>query len=107
MARVLLVEDDPDQLVIRRMILENAGHQVESASTAAQALELSGRCNVAVVDLGLPDPKDGLRLIELLRDTMKVIVLSGAKNADAAGGTVHFLRKPCSSRKLLETIARL
>ena len=37
MATVLLVEDDPDQLDLRRELLEHAGHTVFPASSAAAA----------------------------------------------------------------------
>ena len=54
MARILVVEDDPDQLEMRRLILEQAGHQVVSAQTASEALQHLPGCQIVLMDLRLP-----------------------------------------------------
>ena len=66
MATVLLVEDDPDQLDLRRELLEHAGHTVFPAASAAVALA-HPPAQVAVVDLRVPTLADGLGLIETLQ----------------------------------------
>jgi hypothetical protein len=40
MARLLLVDDDPDQLEIRKLLLEHVGHEVLSASSARQGAQV-------------------------------------------------------------------
>ena len=107
MAKVLVVEDDLDQLAIRRELLEHAGHEIYTAQTAAEALTRLAECQLVLMDLHIPELEYGLELIRAARATQAhVIVFSGAR-AEIPDGVDEFLVKPCSSRKLLETIARL
>ncbi|MBZ5607926.1 MAG: response regulator [Acidobacteriia bacterium] len=105
MAKILVVEDDPDQLCIRRQILEQAGYEVAVAQTAAEALPQLPGCRVVVMDLRLPAPEDGMALIRAASSTARIIVLSGAE-PETPLPVDQFLRKPFSSKKLLETVAR-
>ncbi|HEV2690656.1 MAG TPA: response regulator, partial [Bryobacteraceae bacterium] len=105
MARVLIVEDDPGQLEMRKLILEQAGYEVLTAQSAAEALDRLPGCQVVLMDLQLPTPEEGLRLIEAAKGRARIIVLSGgAQDSDLP--VDEFLTKPCSSKKLLETVAR-
>ena len=106
MARVLLVDDDPDQLDVRASILTQAGHQVETASNLTEALARGQGCEAAVVDL-IPETEELLR--QLREAGTRVIVLSGRDPEIAAlsSRVDHFLMKPCPSRILLESIARV
>jgi CheY-like chemotaxis protein len=105
MARILVVEDDTSQLEIRRQILEHAGYQVATARDAAQALERAEGCSVVVMDLRLPEPEDGARLIHALAGKIRIIVLSGGQ-VDADLPVDEVLTKPCPSRRLLEIISK-
>src|SRR6266851_1237745 len=100
MARVLMVEDDPGQLDIRKLILEQAGHEVVTAQTADEALDRLPGCQVVLMDLRIPTPEDGMRLIQSASGRAPIIVLSGAE-PNVALPVDEFLTKPCSSRKLL------
>jgi CheY-like chemotaxis protein len=106
MARLLVVEDDPDQLQIRRLVLEQAGHRVSTAQSVAEALDRLPGSEIVLLDLRLPTREDGLRLIQAASGVARVIVLSGGE-AETVPGVDEFLTKPCSSRKLLETIERI
>ena len=107
MAKVLVVEDDLDQLAIRRELLEHSGYELCTSQTAAEALPQLRKCQVVVMDLHIPRLEDGLELVRSARAAqVPVIVLSGARLATPEG-VDEFLTKPCSSKKLLETIARL
>ena len=78
MARLLLADDDPEQLAIWKLLLEASGHEVHIAATepeAAAALE-GVRPDIFIVDLRMPGVAEGLRLIRAAGPT-KVIVLSG------------------------------
>jgi CheY-like chemotaxis protein len=71
---VLLVDDDAQQLAIRKLLLEAAGHQVAAAESAPEATRL------LLMDLRLPKLKDGLSLIRSVGErclAAKIIVLSG------------------------------
>ena len=109
MAIVLLVEDDLDQLDLRRQILENAGHTVQPAATAAEALAHPATAQVAVLDLRIPKFADGVFLIQQLQErspAMKLIVLSGWTR-DLSVKVDKVLEKPVRTKSLLQHIARL
>lgn len=106
MARILVVEDDTGQLEMRRLILEQSGHEVVTAQTADEAFDRLAGCQVVLMDLQLPTPEDGVRLIRAASGAARIIVLSGGEHHNMPPVDA-FLSKPCSSRKLLETIARL
>ncbi|GGS47238.1 hypothetical protein GCM10010156_02470 [Planobispora rosea] len=71
MARLLVVEDEPDvrELIVCRV--RDDGHRVLAVDTAAAALEAVGRHgspDAAVLDVDLPG-MDGIELLERLRQT--------------------------------------
>ena len=79
--RVLLVDDNRDGLVVRTLLLEEAGFQVQAAACAVEALDLfsSTRFDVVVTDYRMPG-MNGAELIERLRASnanTRFIVLSG------------------------------
>ena len=109
MATVLLVEDDPDQLELRRLILEAAGHTVLPAKSPIQALAHKTTAQVAVLDLRIPKLEDGIGLIQQLKErapAMKLIVLSGWTK-DLKIKVDKVLEKPVKTKTLLQHIARL
>ena len=105
MARILLLEDDPDQLEFRKLLLENAGHQVQTAVAASEAMAAAAGADVIVLDL-VPGSED---LLAALPETTRVVVLSGreAVSDAVAARSACLLRKPCSSRTLIEAIDRI
>jgi PAS domain S-box-containing protein len=70
-ARILAVDDQEDARDLLRLILENAGAQVTTASSAAEALELLRRSpyNALIADLGMPQ-MDGMEMIRRVRQTL-------------------------------------
>jgi CheY-like chemotaxis protein len=79
---VLIVDDDTQQLAIRKLLLEAAGHIVAVADSAPEAVRLLEelRPDLVLMDLRLPKLADGLSLIRSIgerRLTAKIIVLSG------------------------------
>jgi two-component system sensor histidine kinase/response regulator len=109
MTRVLVVEDDAIQLEMRKQILEHAGHEVVAAQNASEALERWNRSPVelpiVLMDLRIPEPEDGLRLIQAIAGAARIIVLSGGE-VDPALPVDEFLTKPCPSKRLLASIDR-
>jgi CheY-like chemotaxis protein len=82
MCRLLLADDDVQQLGIRKLLLEAGGHQVFVAKDAPAARRLLEELlpDVMVMDLRLPKLKDGLSLIRCVDElglSAKIIVLSG------------------------------
>ena len=106
MARILVVEDDPGQLEVRKLILEQAGHEVVAAGDASNAIENLPGCQLVLMDFRIPTTEDGLRLIRAASGQARIVVLSGAQ-PDVPLPVDEVLTKPCSSRKLLEVIAKL
>ncbi len=106
MARILLVEDDADQLELRRMILEGLGYEVSPAATVEEALAAaeSGKPEAVVMDLRLPRREDGVALLGRLAGGAPVIVLTGASGEAAPPGAFRVLGKPCPTRMLVRAI---
>ncbi|HTW67853.1 MAG TPA: response regulator [Bryobacteraceae bacterium] len=105
MARILVVEDDTTQLEMRTQILEHAGYEVVTAQSVAEAVERWQGCSVVLMDLRIPKPEDGARLIQAIQGAARIIVLSGGE-VDPALPVDEVLRKPCPSKRLLESIQR-
>src|SRR5947209_12943454 len=105
MARILLVEDNPEQLELRESILVQAGFEVVTAATFAEAMERRGGCDVAVIDL-IPQSEELLRQLDA---DVRVIVLSGREpdRMSLPRQVDEVLVKPCPTRKLIESISHL
>ena len=81
MARILLVDDEPDVRLMLRDALKLRGHSVNMASGSDQALKLAKDNNyeVAIIDYVLPG-KRGLDLLQELRGLqpfLRSIIISG------------------------------
>lgn len=99
--QVLVVDDYPEITSLVRDVLVDQGASIVSANsgTAAISLLLSGRYDLLILDLGMPQP-DGLKIIEFLRATnlgllRHTLVLTGRKYDRAAATTLARLRIPC------------
>lgn len=87
--RVLIIDDDPDQLALRCLLLRRSGMDAVAAGAAHVAVELASahKPDCAVVDLHLPTAADGLRLIrdlKQLHSDMRIVVLTGASSTHLA-----------------------
>jgi CheY-like chemotaxis protein len=116
MARVLLVDDDPDQLEMRCMLFQQAGHEVYTAMDAGTALELFCRAapQLVVTDLCLPKAEDGLALIRAMRQRatgVRIVVLSGwtsdLEHLPETGLVDAIIGKPARTSGLLALAAKL
>ena len=116
MARILLVDDDPDQLEVRRMLFQQAGHEVYTAVDAGTALEVLDRATpqLVITDLRLPKVEDGLALIRAMRQratAVRIVVLSGwvsdIEQLPEAGLVDAIVGKPARTNRLLLLAAKL
>lgn len=118
MARVLIVEDEPDVLLLLENRMRGAGHEVRSAMDGELALELIAEERPQVVILDWMMPKlDGLQVCERLRSDdeareIKVLMLtakSQQSDIDRAysAGADDYIVKPFSSRDLVARVAQL
>jgi len=107
--RLLLVEDDPYLQETLARSLSRRGMQVSCASTATEALSLwkSGRPDVVVLDLTLPDG-DGLNVVSQIRQegmSTPVLVLTarttvGDRVLGLNSGADDYMAKPCDLDEL-------
>jgi two-component system, OmpR family, KDP operon response regulator KdpE len=110
--RVLVCDDEPQILRALRVILRDAGFEVDPASTAAEALDHAAvrPPHAAIIDLVLPDG-DGIEVCRTLREwsAMPIIVLSAVGEEDQKvraleAGADDYVTKPFGAREL---VARL
>jgi CheY-like chemotaxis protein len=66
--RVLVVEDEPVNMVLVRALLEHAGHQVVSAGTVGEAEQhlADGTYDVVLLDINIPGG-GGAKVLEHIR----------------------------------------
>ena len=109
--RVLCVDDDYLVLMNTTMMLEELGHEVTEATSAAQALQRlgSGKFDLLVTDFAMP----GMNGYELILEVERrhpgtpVLMVSGYANLpDRAATTVQQLGKPFSESQLEAALAR-
>jgi DNA-binding response OmpR family regulator len=116
LACILVIDDDPQILLLLSSIIEDKGHQVVTARNGAVALAAfdSHRVDLIVTDLFMPE-QEGFETISVLRKRQaspKILAISGHRfgefldmaitlGADAA------LPKPFSASVLLAAIDRL
>jgi len=106
---ILVVEDNAANQMLAREVLEQAGYQVEVASTASQALDRLKTFTPALIlmDVELPG-KDGLSLTRLLKTmspttAIPVVALTAHSSLQARtdalqAGCVGFISKPIDVR---------
>ena len=86
--RVLVCDDEPQILRALRVILRDAGFEVDPASTATEALDHAAvrPPHAAIIDLVLPDG-DGIEVCRQLREWTAII---GAEHVKADGATRNY-----------------
>ncbi len=114
--RVLVVDDEPDNLELAADVLEFSGAAVIRASGGQQALRLfdEQQPNIVLLDLAMPDV-DGWEVYRHLRarnggDTLVIIALTAlAMSTDAykvrTAGFNGYITKPFRVQALLKEIA--
>jgi DNA-binding response OmpR family regulator len=115
--RVLVIDDEPDVLLLCRVNLELAGHEVVEAPNGKTGLELArtGEPDVVVLDIMLPNV-DGLTVLSELASSeatrhIPVIMLTAKTQLEDRrkawrAGCVEYLTKPFSPIELVELIGR-
>jgi two-component system KDP operon response regulator KdpE len=108
-ARILLIDDEPQLVRALRPALATEGYEVSVAETGESALTALARnpCDVVIVDLGLPD-LDGKEVIRRIREwsDVPILVLSARdleqeKIAALDLGADDFVNKPVGIGELL------
>ena len=115
MARILIVEDNADNMFLTVMLLQSAGHTVLSATDAEAGLTLA-RAEVPdliLMDIQLPG-MDGLEATALLkRDdatraipviALTALAMKGDEERIRAAGCDGYIAKPLAYKDFLATI---
>ena len=112
LATILCIDDEENQLVLRKLMLERAGYRVLTAESPAEAIRLFGSDTVdlVIVDYYMPG-MNGLALArEILRQRkLPVVVLSAYAElpGESIGTADTWIMKGTASEELLRRIAEL
>lgn len=115
--RVLVVDDHPTLRRAVRLVLEDAGFEVEEASEGARALTAIADAapDVVLLDLNIPGVS-GSELLQALHEDpatsaipVIVVTATGDEGRPGAlrGGAADYLTKPFSSDALLRSVERV
>ncbi len=116
MARILIIDDDPDMRSLIEQTLKSAGHDIEMAADGKEGLRNydARPADVVITDLYMPN-KGGLEtIIELRRrcPDIPIIALSGTGAADKMlsiaqkFGAFASLHKPFTSHELVAAVSK-
>src|SRR5262249_3009000 len=109
---ILIVEDDVLANEHLEFVLQQAGYEVLSATSADEAAELledHEDVRLIVTDINLPGTMNGLKLAaaaKARRPEMNIIIVTGysaPKNDEIPPGSL-FVPKPYNARKMIEAI---
>jgi CheY-like chemotaxis protein len=115
---LLLVEDEPGVLNAMRILLKVEGYRVETASSAAEALELlrdGVDFDLIISDFHLEDGRTGTQVIsvarELLGESLKAILVTGDTSSAVrelqGDDKLRIASKPINSSELLALVKSL
>lgn len=113
MAKILIVDDDPDILIVIRRLLETDGHEGVMAEDGMKALELIklDSFDLVISDLRMPS-MDGialLREIRVLKPSLPVILVTAYASSETARESVKlgasaYIFKPFKVKELQDTV---
>ena len=109
MARILIIEDDPDINSILCSLLTDNGYDVERAFNGAEAIPAIGTLpDLILMDLMLPDTT-GEELLTHVSEGIPVIAVSARSSVDdkvdlLSLGCVDYVTKPFDNKELLARI---
>jgi two-component system, cell cycle response regulator DivK len=114
---LLIVDDNPINLKLARLLLTGAGYEVRTAGDAEEALKVleTYRPRLILMDIQLPG-MDGLALTRRLKSdpaTENIIVIAltayamkGDEERARASGCAGYFTKPLDTRTLADDVAR-
>lgn len=111
--KILIVDDELDDLGSMRDILEKEGYEVQTATNGAQALDLlrGSKLDVALIDIKMPT-LSGYDLLRLLRERLnhkvKMIYVSIVPRHDVDLADIDgFVQKPFSPEQLIKQVKKV
>jgi two-component system cell cycle response regulator DivK len=116
MARILVVEDNADNMILTALLLESVGHTVLRAVDAEAGLTLARteRPDLILMDIQLPG-MDGLAATAILKHdpltrdvpvfALTALAMKGDEERIRAAGCDGYIAKPIGIQEFLATIA--
>jgi len=119
MAKILIVDDDPDFTDITRIVLEKAGHTIINATSGDKGFKraLEEKPDLVVLDVIMDSVLDGVSVSQRMHDEpetkdIPIIMVTSIANTDYAelfptDDYIHinaFLSKPVSPASLLKQV---
>ena len=115
MSRILLVDDEPDLLILLAKMLVAAGHEAVTVDNGDAAIKrlVTSSFDLMMMDIRMR-PMDGIELLTAtrkLKPDMPVIMLTAYTDVDTIEkakslGAFAFLRKPFQLSELIDTVNR-
>lgn len=119
-AKILIVDDDPDIVEAVKLFLARDGHQVVGASNRddGMRLALNDKPDLLILDVMMAAPDDGLAMAQDLRKAgfdRPILMMSSVSKAmgmpygrdDAVAPVDEFVEKPVSPKLLQEKVNAL
>jgi CheY-like chemotaxis protein len=115
--RVLVIDDEGDIRLLMRVMLRQAGVEVEEASSASEGLERlrTSEPDLVLLDIRLPDG-DGFEILEQMKQSGQIervpVVMVSAHSTPStrlralAEGAAGYVTKPFTGTELLSAVER-
>jgi CheY-like chemotaxis protein len=114
-SRILLVDDDENDIFLTRKSLESKNYDVTSATSVIEALQLiaTQSFDVLMTDLHMPEPGDGYAVVTAMRHTQPkvlTLVVSGYPDVQRAMTAIsleadEIMVKPVDMERVAELLA--
>lgn len=116
MAKILIIDDEPDMLKLLSMILrEKTAYEVATTNNPVEAVELvkQGGFDLVISDLKMPG-LDGMEIIDAVKkvdEDIPVIIITAFASVESASeaiqkGGFDFITKPFRKEQILFTIEK-
>ena len=116
MARILVIDDEPDLRTLLELVLNSVGHEVTLAADGKEGMERhrSSPADLVITDLYMPN-QDGMETIRELRSCypeVAVIAMSGSVDTGTMLsvteklGAVGILQKPFLTDELIAAVGK-
>ena len=119
MARILIIDDEPNILLMLKKMLERSGYIVDMAINGKEGLELFTKfpADLIITDIVMPE-KEGLETIrEIKKDHphVKIIAISGGGRIDSTEylasarlfGASRIFQKPFKQKEIVTAVKEL
>lgn len=120
MARILVVDDDPDITFAVSLFLKKEGHEVQTAASRAEGMKelASFKPDLMVLDVMMEQPDDGIAMAQELRRTGQTLPILMLTSVGKVTGMTFdrdndlvpvdaFFEKPVKPEDLLKKVAEL